>query len=420
MKASGTVIAAAAVLLLGSTACRDRQAETSARDAKAAGAELSQDAKDAWTTTKIQAKYFADSDVKGRNVDVTTQNGVVTLRGTVDTDRAHQQAVAIARQTDGVARVDDQLATGTAATSGSGTGSGEVATDTTAPRPGSASETPAPSPAQPAPEHTASASSAPVGQPIPATNSAWITTQLEAQYFSDPAIKARNIDVSTNNGIVTLRGTVTDAGERSRAIDLAKSIDGVQRVDDQLRVQGQDDAAHAGTTAATSGATPGAEPMSDSGVTARVQSKFFSDDTVKASRIDVDTADGVVTLQGSVASEQAHRRAVQIAQSVDGVKDVRDQLSVSAQQNLPQVRATTQVADNLDDADTWITTKVQAQFFTDDALKTGRVDVRTENGIVTLTGHVGSREARERAEQIARSTSGVSRVDNQLQVQTGQ
>src|SRR5687768_3168910 len=68
--------------------------------------------KDAWITTQVQAKYFADDLVKGRNIDVDTQNGVVTLTGEVSSAAERQRAVAKAREVDGVSRVQDRLTIG--------------------------------------------------------------------------------------------------------------------------------------------------------------------------------------------------------------------------------------------------------------------------------------------------------------------
>ena len=62
---------------------------------------------------KIQSKYFLDADVKGRQIDVDTNDGVVTLKGTVDTAEQKQQAEQIARGTEGVKRVVNQLVVGT-------------------------------------------------------------------------------------------------------------------------------------------------------------------------------------------------------------------------------------------------------------------------------------------------------------------
>jgi len=64
---------------------------------------------DAAITMKIQAKYAGDDVVKGRNIDVDTSNGVVTLKGEVDSKRERDAAEQLARETAGVKRVIDEL-----------------------------------------------------------------------------------------------------------------------------------------------------------------------------------------------------------------------------------------------------------------------------------------------------------------------
>ena len=74
---------------------------------------------DAGITTAVKSKLAADDTVKAYKVDVDTENKVVTLSGEVDTDAQRTHAVMIARNTDGVADVIDQLRVNpTAATSG--------------------------------------------------------------------------------------------------------------------------------------------------------------------------------------------------------------------------------------------------------------------------------------------------------------
>lgn len=74
---------------------------------------------DSGITTKVKTSMAADPIVKAYQVDVTTQNNVVTLTGDVETTAAKEQAVRIARQTDGVRDVIDRLRVNdTAATSG--------------------------------------------------------------------------------------------------------------------------------------------------------------------------------------------------------------------------------------------------------------------------------------------------------------
>jgi hypothetical protein len=64
---------------------------------------------DAAITMKIQAKYAGDDVVKGRNIDVDTDKGVVTLKGQVDSRRERDAAEQLARETDGVKRVVNEL-----------------------------------------------------------------------------------------------------------------------------------------------------------------------------------------------------------------------------------------------------------------------------------------------------------------------
>lgn len=64
---------------------------------------------DATITMKIQAKYAGDDVVKGRNIDVDTENGVVSLKGSVDSRRERDAAEQIARETAGVKRVVNEL-----------------------------------------------------------------------------------------------------------------------------------------------------------------------------------------------------------------------------------------------------------------------------------------------------------------------
>jgi hypothetical protein len=74
---------------------------------------------DAGITSAVKSKLAADDTVKAYKVDVDTQNKVVTLSGEVDTEAQRSHAVMIARNTDGVTDVVDQLRLNpTAATSG--------------------------------------------------------------------------------------------------------------------------------------------------------------------------------------------------------------------------------------------------------------------------------------------------------------
>jgi osmotically-inducible protein OsmY len=64
---------------------------------------------DGWITTRIHARFVDETLLKGSDIDVDTQNHVVTLKGTVASDAARGRAVAVARNTEGVNQVINQL-----------------------------------------------------------------------------------------------------------------------------------------------------------------------------------------------------------------------------------------------------------------------------------------------------------------------
>lgn len=59
----------------------------------------------------------------------------------------------------------------------------------------------------------------------------WITTKVKSQLIADDLVKARDINVSTDGGVVTLAGVLESNAERSQAVQIAKGTKGVKRVD---------------------------------------------------------------------------------------------------------------------------------------------------------------------------------------------
>ena len=68
--------------------------------------------------------------------------------------------------------------------------------------------------------------------------------------------------------------------------------------------------------------------VDDATITARVKTAFAKDETVSAMSIDVDTYKGAVHLNGTVKSHEEAQRAVQLAQAVDGVTQVSNNLEI--------------------------------------------------------------------------------------------
>jgi hyperosmotically inducible periplasmic protein len=163
---------------------------------------------------------------------------------------------------------------------------------------------------------------------------------------------------------------------------------------------------------------------------------------VKASEINVDTHNHVVTLNGTVGSKAERERAVMIARNTKGVNSVIDDLRVGPVatsgaydrerdrdqgESVKQKTETTahdakvkteHAAEKSGEvlSDAAITSAVKTKFLAEPGVPGTSIDVDTNNHVVTLTGTVKSKAEAEKAMTIARGTKGVKRVVNHLKI----
>jgi hyperosmotically inducible periplasmic protein len=149
------------------------------------------------------------------------------------------------------------------------------------------------------------------GKPPSSTEDLKAEKQVQADLQKDPDLKDNTIDVWISHGAATLTGTVDTSAEREKAVRITRA-EGIGRVDNQLKVASQ--------TANVA--------VSDDAVTADVYAKYQRDDTLRHTDIGVTTTNGVVTLKGSVQSDDERQRAINIARRSTGVKRVEDKLQV--------------------------------------------------------------------------------------------
>lgn len=263
---------------------------------------------DGWITTKVKSQFVGVDVLEGSEIDVETNRGVVTLTGHVASAAAKTRAVALARKIDGVRSVSDKLTVKREADA-------MRSSDTTT----RAKES---------------------GQRAGSTmNDGWITTKLKAKFVPDDALEGSDIEVDTTNGVVTLTGRVPTAVAQKRAVEIAKATEGVRQVVDKMTVRPATDTGQAVEDAAERTAERGeraaeriGDSVGDGWITAKVKSQFIGVDVLDGSDIAVDTANGVVTLTGTVKSQAAKARAEAIAKTIDGVKSVSNRLTVGARQ----------------------------------------------------------------------------------------
>jgi len=89
----------------GTTATQSQSGMTNHAMGQKTGAALS----DAAITTKVKAKFAADSTVSATKIHVDTDNGVVKLTGTAKSQDEAAKAAEIAKSTEGVASVDNAI-----------------------------------------------------------------------------------------------------------------------------------------------------------------------------------------------------------------------------------------------------------------------------------------------------------------------
>ena len=87
----------------------EEQAREEREKAKANKETIGQSLDDAWIHTKIVAKLIGDTKTPERNINVDVVEGAVTLRGNVDTAEAKSEAERVAKETEGVKKVTNQL-----------------------------------------------------------------------------------------------------------------------------------------------------------------------------------------------------------------------------------------------------------------------------------------------------------------------
>ena len=177
-----------------------------------------------------------------------------------------------------------------------------------------------------------------------------------------------------------------------------------------------------------------AHPVDDSIITAKIKSRFVKDKDIRLDNIEIKTTNGDVELFGTARTREKVRHAVAVARQVEGVKSVKSDVKIDADNTArtrevrpdngraADTRGTNRdrVADNRRSDqpvdDTWITTKVKAKMVKDKNVRAANINVKTVNGEVELTGTARTRSEKARAASLARSIKGVQTVRNDIEV----
>ncbi|HRQ06084.1 BON domain-containing protein [Nitrosomonas halophila] len=141
-----------------------------------------------------------------------------------------------------------------------------------------------------------------------------ITTKVKAALLSDAGLESFDIKVETHKGEVQLSGFVESQDQIDRAIVVAQEVKDVKNVVNKINLKSSD--------------TKVGVKIDDSVITAKVKAALIKDSIIKSTDINVVTRNGEVQLSGFVESQTQVDRAIEIAQEVEGVKNVLDEMSI--------------------------------------------------------------------------------------------
>ena len=203
-----------------------------------------------------------------------------------------------------------------------------------------------------------------------------LANRLAEELQADPGVRAGQIEVDSQDGVVSLTGQVDHLLAKRRAARIAGTIRGVRSVVNRLQVQAS-------------------ESRKDEEIRADVIAALKVNPATEAFEVEVQVQDGIVTLDGQVDSYQERELAKTIAASVRGVAVIRDQLSIARSES----RADSELETEIRSALRWCV-----------HIDHNLVDVQVDDGQVKLAGAVGS--AAEKSEAIGKAwVQGVRSVD---------
>jgi hyperosmotically inducible protein len=139
-----------------------------------------------------------------------------------------------------------------------------------------------------------------------------ITTRINHEMVKDDIVKARQIDIDTIGGHVTLTGVVATREESARASQIAHRVPGVKSVTNNLQI----------------GERSFGNIWDDNLISNKIKAKLIAEPEVRSLNIDVDVYLGVVTLTGIVDSQYEKDRAIALSRGTDGSIKVIDNLKV--------------------------------------------------------------------------------------------
>jgi len=275
-----------------------------------------------------------------------------------------------------------------------------------------------------------------------AQTDAALTASVKTKLAADDTVKAAGVNVTTVDHVVTLSGVVGTRVEKDRALAIAKDTTGVTSVVDRLTVSAT--ASTAGTTGKTTAekAAGGVEKGADKSAEGVAKGAHATAGAVDKSKDKVGdaaekTGDALGTAAkatGDAVGTAARKTADAIGAGAEKTKEATakagDKTSDATTKAGAKTKdATEKAGDKTKDAvsssddhagaevtDAAITSAVKTKLLGDGKTPGSKIDVDTNDGVVTLTGDVATGAEHLTALRLARATKGVKRVVDKITV----
>ncbi len=229
-----------------------------------------------------------------------------------------------------------------------------------------------------------------------------IESSARNSYVFKTYLKGDDIKIQSKDGAVTLTGVVSEESRRGLAKETVAGLPGVASVDNRLEVKG----------------SPPTE-NSDAWLAEKVKATLLFHQNVDGSKTEVQVNDGIVTLRGEASSQAQKELTTEYARDVDGVKDVKNELTVSQASKKPGKKT---MGERVDDAgelidDASITGQVKMSLLFHRSTSAYNTRVETSAGVVTLYGKAKNAAEKDLVTKLVNHIKGVRSVNNRMTIE---
>lgn len=218
-----------------------------------------------------------------------------------------------------------------------------------------------------------------------------IEGSAKQSYVFKTYLQQDDIKIQSKDGAVTLTGIVSENFHKSLAQETVAGLPGVKSVDNRLEVNG---------------AAPTAN--SDAWLRDKVKVALLFHRSVSATATEVDVKGGIVTLRGEAASQAQKELTAEYARNAEGVKDVKNEMTVSATaKKTPRT-----MGEKIDDAS--ITAQVNMTLLNHRSTSVLNTTVKTKRGVVMVGGKAGNAAEKDLVTKLVADINGVKSVRNRM------